>query len=747
MDKFYGDDINKIKEEYLLKATPFIRETRINFSGNLTPEIFFSSLYADKITDIDPRINIENEKFDQNIMENLNNINNNFAKVDLIHIAGYGGCGKTTYIRHLLWNLSKENKIENEIIDFEGAKRIVEPFVERISLQLCQDKEGIVLYIKDIINGKSFALNRFQDIMPYLSDLLSETDINNLNIEDIQAIILKQEKLFLSYDLYFYYLVTLDFLLQLYKVMQHRQKRTMIVVFDNVDSISILKEESTLVSVLKEFINDCNFFFGANVNNQKIYNNETVDNTISRTKFMFFLTTRMITIKKYLELEPDLEKVYGWISLRMPEHYYNHHAIVKRRVEFYEEMEGNRESKTIDNLKAISDFSNTFYRTSHFKRLFNGNIRFCFDTICKLRNLYSSTTLLKECDSLYKYVGQTSDVVEGINGIILNMLLNYFKDNGIYSEKLHLSECQCDKKISLSRIVLTVVREKGGACSVVELFKLLSPFNTLEDICDVLWDLSEAKRDYWRRLITFNAIIPKSLRELKIQMDNFKNGINDIERYSEINICISGCAYIDYVVPNFEFMLSRHKYDLSKLHERNYQPLFSDSSEDILCTKENVKKYRFEKKIDWVYKDVADCCVNSVYFAGLVMDIFKINKYEYINNTYFNYHSINRDGTPGIRQSYESRLIFSHIGYIERYRRYLLQKNKLQSQETLADINRRLVIRIKRYLDLYLDEEMCFHTCKQDEAAKELSTQLQQIQENNFKDFITKIEVRNYNIA
>ena len=62
MDKFYGDDINKIKEEYLLKATPFIRETRINFSGNLTPEIFFSSLYADKITDIDPRINIENEK-------------------------------------------------------------------------------------------------------------------------------------------------------------------------------------------------------------------------------------------------------------------------------------------------------------------------------------------------------------------------------------------------------------------------------------------------------------------------------------------------------------------------------------------------------------------------------------------------------------------------------------------------------------------------------------------------------------
>ena len=743
MNKFYGEDINKINEEYLLKATPFVKDTRINFSGKLTPEVFFSELYTERILDVDNEVNKENDIFDRNIQDSLRCIGNKFAKVDLIHIAGYGGCGKTTFMRHLLWNLLREENLGNEIVDFEGAKRVVEPFVERISLQLYSDKNNIFFYLKKLLSLEIFKLNRFQEVKSYLEELVLEYDKKDGEDQDcIQNIIMQQENKFQTYDKYFYYLLVIDFLIQLYKSIGREEMTPMIIVFDNVDSISNLKEEITLVSILKEFINDCNFFFGENIYNEKKYGEKLVCDIVHKTKFVFFLTTRMITIKKFLELEPDLEKVYGWVSLKMPEHYYNHRAIIDKRVKFYEKNEEGKVSSTIKNLRIINNFSSMVYRTYHFKRFFNGNVRYCFDTLCKLGNIYSSTTLLEECETLYSFKVQTNDVLEGVNGIIMSLLLNYFKENGIYNEKLHLSECQCDKKISFSRIILTIIREKGGSCSLLELFKLLSPLNSLEDICDVIWDLSESKREIWRRLITFNIIIPKDRKELKVQIDLYENGNYDIEQYSEIDICTAGCAYMDYVVPSFEFMLSRHKYGVAKLQDKNYQPLFSNSSEDVIKSKEEYRKYRFERKIDWVYKDVADCCVNSVFFANMVMEKFNLNRYEYINNSYFNYHTINRDGTSGVRQSYESRLIFSHIGYIERYRRYLLQKYKDKNPETLIDINKRLVTRIRKFLNLYLNDEICFQTRAQDEAAYELNIQLNLIREKKYEDFNTKIEIK-----
>ena len=55
-----------------------------------------------------------------------------------------------------------------------------------------------------------------------------------------------------------------------------------------------------------------------------------------------------------------------------------------------------------------------------------------------------------------------------------------------------------------------------------------------------------------------------------------------------------------------------------------------------------------------------------------------------------------QDGTARFKQSYESRLIFSHIGYIERYRRYLLKKHSKGNEEYLMDVNERIINFIKK---------------------------------------------------
>ena len=52
MKHFYGADINAIKAEYLLKATPFHKSTRINFDKKLTESIFlriYSSIVCPKM--------------------------------------------------------------------------------------------------------------------------------------------------------------------------------------------------------------------------------------------------------------------------------------------------------------------------------------------------------------------------------------------------------------------------------------------------------------------------------------------------------------------------------------------------------------------------------------------------------------------------------------------------------------------------------------------------------------------------
>lgn len=750
MCKFYGDDIDKIEEEYLLKATPFIRDTRINFSNKLTPELFFEKLYTDKIVEADIEANKENDKFDNDIQRCLKTIDNKFAKVDLIHIAGYGGCGKTTYIRYLLWKLWKEKKLECDVVDFEGSNTVKTPFTKRICEQIVFNKKNISEYFSDLLNNNIFDLSRFQNVMLNLEELkdviiLSANKDEDELQEKLEWLFSIQEKKFQTYDEYIYFLAVIDFLLQVYKSLSSSCQFPMIIVFDNVDSISDISEEKAIVSALKIFINDCNFFFGMNIDNKKQYRGRLVSEIVDNLKFTVFLATRIITIKKYMELEPDLEKVYGWVSFKMPQHYYNHYSIINKRVKYYINEEGkNSQKKTITRLKEIDKFAYIVYRTYNFKRLFNGNIRFCFDTLCKLHSLYAFGPLFNESIKLYTKKQEIPEALDGSLGIILSLLLNYFKDHGVYSEKLHLSECQCDHEISLSRIILTIIREKGGSCSLLDIFRLLKHVGSLEEICNIVWDLSESKREYWRRLINFNTNFPHSPSDLYIQAELFQQENFDVEKYSEIDICTAGLAYIDYVVPHFEFMLSRHRYGVGRVENVNYQPLFCEKSEDLLPNNNSnsEQKYRFERKIDWVLKDVSDCCINSAYFAKGVMNTFEFDKFEYVNNSFFNYHTTNRDGTVGYRQSYESRLIFSHIGYIERYRRYLLKKHKGELREKLQDINKRLAERIQRYLDLYFDEENCFHTVPQDEAAKILNDQIRIIRDSKYFDINTKIEVK-----
>ncbi len=124
-------------------------------------------------------------------------------------------------------------------------------------------------------------------------------------------------------------------------------------------------------------------------------------------------------------------------------------------------------------------------------------------------------------------------------------------------------------------------------------------------------------------------------------------------------------------------------------------------------------------------------------------NIRRMTRKDYIKYTSLNYHTVGWNGEPGLKQSYEARLIFRNIGYIEKYRRYLLNKHKDLGKEYLADINKRIVDRIVRFIKLYQDSTKCFQTEIQNTAAEELLYLTQKIKMSGYYDFNTQIETKN----
>ena len=341
MNRFYGDNLNGISSEILLEANPFHKDPRINFLGNLTPEIFFNNFYVDSIDISEQSQDKEIIQFTADFNETINTTTQNrFAKVDLIHISGYGGCGKTTFIRHLLWSKFKDYSLKY-VIDFAGEQHIEDVYIFALSnliyKNFCVTK---ILEWDALENLKVFETRRFGNIIPHIFDIVSRIkQVESQKILDQSDIInilsyYKKSNFQESKISYISFLLRFYFLIQLIESIYHNNK-PMVVVFDNVDSIDNIEEERNFVLELKDFIIDCNYFFGLNRSNCNKIKNKPISEITTDFKMICFLTTRIVTIKKFMELSPDMEEMYGWKSFKLPENYFNHVAIIDRKINYY----------------------------------------------------------------------------------------------------------------------------------------------------------------------------------------------------------------------------------------------------------------------------------------------------------------------------------------------------------------------------------------------------------------------------
>lgn len=484
MENFYGESA-MIECEHLLQATPYTKETRNNFDRNLTKKMFFENLYAERSRK--PEFIAENDLFDNRIEQVRKDLYNKFSKVSMIHIAGYAGCGKTTYIHHLLWSLRDEIGIY-DVIDYESCKRASEPFVNRAARLIYKKYDAYELldYFEKINSFALYNVNRFREQIPLLKefahrikDMLDEENNATENSYRILLVLLENDYINeegyerLAKRKFVSFLLFLEFILLLFDRFRETADNPMFLVIDNADSLSNLSEESLLLEAIKEFENDCNYFFGWNLENDGLFNGKQISDVLKKTKLSMFFTTRIATIRKYETLEPDWEKIDGWASIHFPVHYYDHKEIIDHRIEYFLSLEAPA-SKFSENLQLVKKLTEIAYHNYNFMRLFNGNYRVCVDKICNILNM-AQKNQIKELFKLYTEKSENPDAIEGANGYFLSMILTAFKDDDVYSEVLDLSPCRKDGTISLSRIVLTILREKGDRCSLLDLMGLLVP--------------------------------------------------------------------------------------------------------------------------------------------------------------------------------------------------------------------------------------------------------------------------------
>jgi len=91
---------------------------------------------------------------------------------------------------------------------------------------------------------------------------------------------------------------------------------------------------------------------------------------------------------------------------------------------------------------------------------------------------------------------------------------------------------------------------------------------------------------------------------------------------------------------------------------------------------------------------------------------------EYLNRSFYNYHTRSLHDRQDYKSSYESQIIFQHIDYMESYRRYLWAKYYTEGTQKQNELSQKLIEWIIKYLDLCMDKEVLLSPSQEEAATR-----------------------------
>lgn len=744
---------DKVTSRFLLKLDPFYNK-RINDCEEFIPteNIFFSKLYTEpSSTNDSSEIDCEIRKKIKSRTENL-----------VVCIKGYAGCGKSVYVQKLMYDFyPKNNNFKNNTYNLKlnsihrleigagtSSNDIKSRYIDDLSIVMA---EGIIndsnIYDEfcSIVTSNDDAI-RFIDNALIISDSFTNLDSikNSISktydeLRDTIRIELKKFELPIILAIDCLWRITIHYFEKKKEVSKFKDS-VFFICFDNLDAIDDIDMCREFLKKMCEFkINLDTCLFRLN-KSHKEYDIKT---------FTFFITCRNVTwgrlhLSEYVEDDDG-----GDISTHLCDYdisaFYEYVDIVKGRIEFYSKKACNnpKAMEILEDMEMIEDLNDMLFVKERFKPLFNYNYRKCIDVICEILPTYKE--YLKETVNLVKENHDTNSdgVYSGSSSIFFRMVFEYFKKHNLFENaKMDLvdlstphREKETDKKLltSQARIILMYMYNEslkinGGATRLDQIFDFFEPIYPLNDVCETIYNLF-MRNSAWRRPINFSKRPLKDhyekddlFNQLAIYKNNDSRG--SIDNFTKFEICKAGKEYIEFIITHFEFYSCR-----CSCFDKFLPPLFSEKSSNYY---EDLDKYQFEITCETVLTAVENCCKKLKAFNDFVMNSKNLSLDKYL------LEPINVRTTRGNKpQLHEERVIFCHIYHLEAYRYYLINTRfRNYSEEVRIDINKRMTILIKTYLNLhnvYIDSK------EQVGVVDTLKGKIQKIELSGYSDFVTKI--------
>lgn len=724
---------DELQVKHFLKADAFgevitICKNGDNSKGTIDlvedTEDFFLHVYVNATGSI----TINGEEIDKTLDEWISedNIIANALNCKLIFIEGYAGCGKSTLVQHILYQLLENENYEYSYYNYDIGSYQDDYFIKnekdeekynnetdfiKYSIICSLKKQMVKLLVseefKRIYDKFLILINDEKSISVLEATCKIKTEFGNTrvlrksinlvleseeverekNIQTLEKIIEAQLK-----DFNVYKLLCIDYLWRLaqYCANPKEYHKFMYVCYDNLDAIANIEVLSNFKEQLINFRKNLNDYIL--VLNREITNCGSVKwkNVEKIPAFIIFSTYRKITAirSNSFNLEMLNDRMVNDEDIKVIEvsRQYDFNKIAERRLIHFSKklpflnIAGDRRKKLIKQMNLINELKEMSFVKSKYARLWNNNFRSCSNVLGDLvEHKYIDAERCielfnKQVDGYYheKYC------YYGASALFLHAVCHLLKSIKIF-DKYHLDviDNKSDpRKTCLSRLILTYIKNQNRSVSIEEIFEKFERVFEPREICRILGQLlTRVKGEIWRRPIYYSKNALKNEFNIEDvlyeQYEKYKKGEN--YSYVEFKICDCGETYINDIVPHFEF----------------YSIRINPNNKALYCIEDNEI---LQEVLKDVYEKIEDCCEKQLAFRDYYTTKYNINNEKYMA---VGFHPTTRGGNS---QLHIERVIFTHIAYFNNYRMYLNSQQQPQKYDVLNDT---VLEYIKNYLELY----------------------------------------------
>jgi len=310
----------------------------------------------------------------------------------------------------------------------------------------------------------------------------------------------------------------------------------------------------------------------------------------------------------------------------------------------------------------------------------------------------------------------------GKRGILFNSYIRYFAINNFLSKlapprEINKNTSHCNKV----RLILTIFSNlsfpngfpidkkelaeiKPNSFSLIQAYDACSEIVTINDFFKKINTLIDLNKSSWAHLITIYGKQPvrdgetywfdfsKEAALLKKFFDNEELTIDEDNYIQGISISLNASAYIylRHLLTHFEY-ISAYKSKIYGELWYSYKPLFQLT--DIII--DGTPKWEFQVKMNNVFMIVESYSSNTGnFFESTFINNLGYNKENYISSNYVfkgeNKEKNNQNDFPRYAL-YMSRLITTHIEYIETFRHYITNEGFKIIERKIAESNASLM--------------------------------------------------------